>query len=402
MGDSIRSGAGWASTPLRAVWNLLGLIIGAAFVIFLILIVLTAVSVNYRSGGFGIIYSEITEPLFNSGFGNFIKEGISYLTVPFSAEKQAETLEAFSWKSSIDQNSRNSELGVQIQNFHADRKTINLNYLEEDEEITASAVITAYSLEPMDIKIMCSTDEDKAGAADPENVFIDPESKSSFQAVCYFTRDSFEIEDMDFVSKRIKMSYEYEFTTEGYIQLYITKNKKTTSEIDDFFETVVDPNIDAGTKLPGSVYTKGPVRLSIRSDYNQPLIEGNEYYLDVRIDDPSSSATGKLKSIEKIEILSPGEINIKSDELYGKGYEHNLNLYELKPSEIAKLNGICSDADSILGSIKEDCWRSGEIQKRFIISISDAGENIEEAPLRIRVKYVFEDMKYESIIFTNV
>src|SRR3989344_4514874 len=343
----------------------------------------------------------VIDPLSNTGFGNTLRKIVFLGTIPLSEEKTAEALESYSWKANIDENSRNEYLGVEIKNFEPDLRIINTNTIGEDKKISASAYISAYSLEPINIRISCWTENGKLGEAEPEYILVDPELKSSFTVVCSYDLNSFEIDRNDAGdTQKIKIAAEYDFLTEGYIPIYtLSEGSLNQDEIEEFFKSIGDKNIDAETKIPTGTYTRGPMKLILRSYYNQPINEGNNYLLNLRVDDIGTATTGTLKEIREIDILTVPEIRIESDELgdYIES-EDGLEKYRFSHEKLLELNNICKDKKNLL---KEDCWRRGEIMTTIEYSVASAGEEIEEAPIRAKVKYIYQDEKQTSITFIN-
>ena len=343
----------------------------------------------------------VIDPLSNTGFGNTLRKIVFLGTIPLSEEKTAEALESYSWKANIDENSKNEYLGVEIKNFEPDLRIINTNTIGEDKKISASAYISAYSLEPINIRISCLTENGKLGEAEPEYITVEAELKSSFTVVCSYDLNSFEIDRNDAGdTQKIKIAAEYDFLTEGYIPIYtLSEGSLNQDEIEEFFKSIGDKNIDAETKIPTGTYTRGPMKLILRSYYNQPINEGNNYLLNLRVDDIGTATTGTLKEIREIDILTVPEIRIESDELgdYIES-EDGLEKYRFSHEKLLELNNICKDKKNLL---KEDCWRRGEIMTTIEYSVASAGEEIEEAPIRAKVKYIYQDEKQTSITFIN-
>ena len=374
--------------------------------IFAIGITLIVIAINaLHTGDTPLIveyYSRaVIDPLSNTGFGNTLRKIVFLGTIPLSEEKTAEALESYSWKANIDENSKNEYLGVEIKNFEPDLRIINVGTIGEDKKISASAYISAYSLEPINIRISCLTEDGKLGEADPEYITVEPELKSSFTVVCSYDLNSFEIDRNDAGdTQKIKIAAEYDFLTEGYIPIYtLSEGSLNQDEIEEFFKSIGDKNIDAETKIPTGTYTRGPMKLILRSYYNQPINEGNNYLLNLRVDDIGTATTGTLKEIREIDILTVPEIRIESDELgdYIES-EDGLEKYRFSHEKLLELNNICKDKKNLL---KEDCWRRGEIMTTIEYSVASAGEEIEEAPIRAKVKYIYQDEKQTSITFIN-
>src|SRR3989344_9632185 len=79
-----------------------------------LLIITMIISLMTQSGIFGFIYVQATEPILNTGIGSALKSIGATLQIFVSGEKQAQLIESYSWKSSIDENSKNDYVGIEI------------------------------------------------------------------------------------------------------------------------------------------------------------------------------------------------------------------------------------------------------------------------------------------------
>jgi hypothetical protein len=373
-------------------------------ILVFVFVILGVISLTTQSGMFGFISVKVTEPFLNTGFGNMIKSVGATFQILFSGEKQAEVLESYSWKSSIDENSRSDYTGIEITRFESKLKTIPIE--RSSDEIEATAEITASPIEQAEVQFYCSTDNNKQGVADPEFALLDEGDINYLTVSCLYSKNDFKInENKDIDTHRIKFGAEYEFTTNVYLPIYSMRSdilKESKREV--LFKDVRD--ID-NTYLTTSKYTKGPVEVILRAFYTQPLTEkgpsgeNSRYILDLKIDDPSSTTTGSLKEITEINILTTNEINIQSLDLEYIGEEESgLGRYKLSAAKINELNDICKKSSFLQGLIDEDCWRRGDLQMSFRFNVNP-GEILEVGFIGARVKYIYQDERQSSITFLN-
>ena len=370
-----------------------------------LLIITMIISLMTQSGIFGFIYVQATEPILNTGIGSALKSIGATLQIFVSGEKQAQLIESYSWKSSIDENSKNDYVGIEITRFEPKLKTISTERLSD--EIEATAEITAFTVEQAEVQFYCSTDDDKEGIVDPEFALLEKDNINYLTISCLYTKDSFKIsENKNIDSHRIKFGVEYEFTTNSYLPIYsIRSDILKENERESLFKDIKD--ID-NTYLTESKYTKGPVEVILRSFYTQPLTEkgpsGNNgrYMLDLKIEDPSATTTGNLKEIIEIDILTTSEINIQSLDLTYIGEEEGgVGRYKLNAGKINELNEICKKSSFLQGLyLDEDCWRNGDLQMSFRFNVNPS-EKLEEGFIGARVKYIYQDERQSSITFLN-
>ncbi len=396
-------------SPIKFVGTILGYIIGLALAIIIIITPLSMVFQNNIL--FSYYYNKVTDPLINTGFGNFVKKGLSALSVPFSEKKQAEVLESYSWKSSIDENSKKQSLGVEIKNFNARNDLLRNDF----ENVEATAEVQIYSTESTTIEFSCLTEDDKLGevADNNEIISIPPNRKISSSVKCIYQKDLFDIEDNEATdSQKIRIRASYEFSTEAYMPIYtLQKNSLETSieKGDNIFieNKIQDENLDENEGIASSVYTKAPVRLILRSISSQPYTEegpfgqGSRYALDLRVDDVQEW-TGSLKEIKGLSIYIPEEISINSEDFEYSGEEENFKIYSAKGSLINELNSICKSRDKkILDFIDEECWRRGAITTGIEFSVNNAQEELSKTFIRAKLDYIFNDEKQDTITFLN-
>lgn len=417
---SIQRGKKWASTPLRWLWNLIGFIIGAALVLFIIAIPLSMIWQDKPLLSY--VYNEITDPILNTGAGNFLKKGLSTLTIPFSEKKQAEVLESYSWKSNIDENSKKQDLGVKITKFQATMSTVNAKNFQKVEAIAEGYASTT---EPTEIEFLCLTEDNNIGEVANQNniLYLSPNRKEFFAVKCIYNKELFEIdESKTTVSKKIKIRATYDFTTEAYIPIYILQKDILDYKIQEgnkgpvrfeynVFEdeNINDKNLNKQDGTTSSVYTKGPVKLMLRSLYTQPYTEegpfgsGSYYTLDIKIDD-EIQWTGNIEEIEEFYLLIPEEISITTENFEYSTTEDNFQVYRAKDSLIEQLHKTCEPKniiEKISNLIDEDCWRRGSIITSIEFSINNPPEEISQTFIRAELKYKFNDEKQDTITFLN-
>src|SRR3989344_489115 len=397
-------------------------LIGLGLILFIILI---PVSMIWQEKPLlKYYYSEITDPLLNTGFGNYIKKGLSALTIPFSEKKQAEVLESYSWKSTIDENSKKQDLGVKITSFRAIRDVIKTERFTKEFQITeAIAEGYASSTEPTEIKFSCLTEDNKLGeVANRNNILqISGSGKQFFSIKCIYPKGSFEINTNKATdSKTIRIRATYDFTTQSYIPIYLIR-KDVFDELREkgsrgpvrfeynIFEenNIQDEHLNEQDGIAESVYTKGPIKLELRSQYTQPYTEegpfgsGSSYTLDIKIDD-DISWTGNIEQINEFYLYIPEEIDLISDNFEYSAAEDNFNVYKAKDSLMQELNNVCKSKDKkIIDLMDEDCWRRGNIITSVEFSVNDAPDEISNTFIRARVNYKFNDEKQDTITFIN-
>tara|TARA_Y100000034_G_scaffold129468_1_gene185997 strand:- start:1235 stop:2533 length:1299 start_codon:yes stop_codon:yes gene_type:complete len=405
----------------RKTFGWIFMILGYLVAIFLIVMILSfffkeTILLSY-------VYNEVTDPLINSGFGNFIKKGLLYLAVPFSEEKQAELLaeDSYSWKSTIDKSSTNRDLGVDITKFEASIDKVNA---ETFSNVEALAEGHAYSAEPLEILFSCLTEKDKEGEVVNQNniLYINPYINEFFTVRCKYDENLFEIEDKSASFEKIKIRATYDFTTEAYLPIYILRKdildeKREGGSITkrggyNIFEEegINDPQLNERDGLTSSVYTQGPINLVLRSLYTQPYTEegpfgpGSVYTLDIKLND-AIKWTGNVNEIKDVEILIPEEIEIESENFESIRTEEDFEVYRAKEILVEGLNEACKPKDNverIKNIIDEDCWRRGEMVTSLEFSITDAPEEISKTFIRARVIYKFNDEKQDTITFLKI
>ena len=412
---SIQKGA---STPLRWIGKFIGFTLG---VLIIILIILTPLSMVYKNNVlFSYYYSEITDPILNTGFGNFIKKGLSALTIPFSEEKQVELIESYSWKSTIDENSIKQDLGVKITSFESNSDVIET---ERFQKMEAVAEGYASSTEPAEIEFSCMTESSEGEVANQNNIlFISSYRKESFTIKCVYDKEDFEInENKATDAKKILIKASYDFTTEAYIPIYIIKKSILDYKIEqgnkgqirfdyNIFEeeNVQDEHLNKQDGTVESVYTKGPVKLILRSLYTQPYTEegpfgsGSYYTLDMRIDD-DIQWTGNIEKINELDMLVPQEIDIFSENFEYSMEEDNFKVYKAKDSLLQELNDVCKPTkqSKLKELIDEDCWRRGNMMASLEFSINNPSDELSKTFIRAKINYKFSDEKQDTITFLN-
>jgi len=415
--EGFRKGKDFAFSPLRFLWKVIGFIIGLTLVSFIILIPISMIFQNNALASY--YYNRVTDPLINTGFGNFVKQGVSYLKIPFSQKKQAELLESYTWKSTIDENSKKQDLGVKITRFQAVNSLLNKDF----QKVEAVAEGYASILYPTTVELSCLTGDNEKGtiANNADNFEVMPNRKELFTVKCIFDKGLFQIStDKAADSKKIRFRTSYDFTTESYAPIYLLKKEKLD---ESFYGTakgpvrytifedlnIQDPYLDEKTGVASSVYTQGPVKLELRNIYSQPYTEegpfgsGSYYTLGIKIDD-EISWTGKLEKITDLDLLISDEITILTDSFDYAADEDNFHVYKAKDSLIEKLNNECQNKNIIernLNFINEDCWRSGAMTASIEFSISNAPEELSKTFIRSRIKYKFNDEKQDTVTFTN-
>jgi hypothetical protein len=401
-------------SPIGFLWKWFWRIIGIALFLFIIAIMLSLFIKDQPLITY--FYNEVTDPLLNTGVGNYAKLFISYLGIPFSEKKQAEVLASYEWKSNIDENSKKQDFGVKIINFRPTNKIIDITSPERFESFKETGAVAegyAYFTEQTQIELSCLTENGIGEVANKNNILqVSENRKESFPIRCIYPKDSFEIDTNKATdSQKIKIRASYDFITESYIPIYLLKNnileeKKQSNE--NIFENVQDPNLNEQDGTASSVYTKGPVKLILRSLYTQPYTEegpfsqGSYYTLDMKMDD-DISWTGNVEKINELDILMPQEIDIISENFEYSAEEDNFKIYKAKDSLIQELNDLCKPAkQSILKElIDEDCWRRGNIVTSIEFSINDAPDELSKTFIRAKVKYKFSDEKQDTITFLN-
>ncbi|MBL7148098.1 MAG: hypothetical protein ISS82_04700 [Nanoarchaeota archaeon] len=402
-------------SPLTYLIKGISILLGFGIGVFIITILLSFIFTEQPLLNY--VYNEVTDPLINTGFGNFIKKGFTYLSIPFSAEKQAELVEESYWKSNVDINSKNDDLGVRINKFEVVINNIDSEKFlsQEGSKIEALAEGHASTIESIEIEFSCLTEDNKLGeVANQNNILSLSENRKQFFTVkCVYDKDLFDIDQNEAIDfQKIKIKSSYEFVTESYLPIYLLQKdildlKREDNE--DVFEDVDDSNLDKNKGITSSVYTEGPLKLVLRSLYTQPFTEegpfgsGSYYTLDIRLDD-NVKWTGNIEEIEEIYLLIPDEVNIVTTDFEEMNLEDGFNVYRAKASLIEKLYEQC-EAKSLLEDLQniidEDCWRRGDMITSLEFSIDNAPEEISKTFIRAKVKYRYGDIKQDTVNFIN-
>ena len=369
-----------------------------------------------------LVYNLMDDILANTGAKNLVKKGASYVQTPFSEEKQTELLQSYTWKSSIDESSKKKDLGLEITKFKASNDIIN-----KESSIEAIAEGSFLTTETTQIDFSCLTENNNLGEVANQNnlLTINPNRKEFFTIKCIYDRELFELdESKTSEAKKIKMRATYDFTTEAYIPIYILQkdvldykreegNRGPVREEYNIFEDeeIEDSNLNKNDRTTFSSYTKGPVKLILRSLYTQPYtgegpFEAGSYYtLDMKIDD-DTQWTGNVEEIESFEILIPEEISIITENFEYSTTEDNFQVYRATDSLLNQLYNTCKPKDKIekiteLIRIDEDCWRRGTMITSVEFSINNPSEEISQTFIRSRLKYKFNDEKQDTITFIH-
>ena len=222
-------------------------------------------------------------------------------------------------------------------------------------------------------------------------------------------------------AKKILIKASYDFTTEAYIPIYIIKKSILDYKIEqgnkgqirfdyNIFEeeNVQDEHLNKQDGTVESVYTKGPVKLILRSLYTQPYTEegpfgsGSYYTLDMRIDD-DIQWTGNIEKINELDMLVPQEIDIFSENFEYSMEEDNFKVYKAKDSLLQELNDVCKPTkqSKLKELIDEDCWRRGNMMASLEFSINNPSDELSKTFIRAKINYKFSDEKQDTITFLN-
>ena len=389
--------------------------------LFIIFIVIVSLSIAWPTKPFfNIVYNEVGDNLVNTGFGNSIKQGVTSFVKIFSSKGQAEVLESYSWKSTIDENSNKQDLGVKITSFRANNDIIDITTSERLASFKETGAIVegyASSTEQTNIEFSCLTENGIGVFANQFNILqVSKNRKEFFTRRCIYPKNSFQIDTNKVTdSQKIKIRASYDFTTESYIPVYFIKKDIFDALREEgsrgpvrfkynIFEenNIQDEHLNKQDGTVSSVYTKGPVKLELRSQYTQPLMEEDSYILGIRLYD-DLSWTGNVEKINELDILMPQEIDIISENFEYVTEEDNFKVYKAKDSLIQELNDVCKPVkQSILKElIDEDCWRRGNIVTSIEFSINDAPDELSKTFIRAKVNYKFSDEKQDTITFLN-
>ena len=414
-----KRGRSFASSPFIFLMSILGWIIGFLFTVF---IILTPISMVYQNNVLvSFYYSEVTDPLLNTGVGNFIKKGVTILTLPFNTQQQADLLESYTWKTTIDEGSTKKDLGVKITSLRTNEDIINI---ERFPTIELVAEVSASSSEPLEIKFSCLTEDNQEGeVANKNNIkFISSNTKEVFTVKCLYKKENFEIDETKTSTQKIRIRSTYDFVTDAYMPIYLLQkdildykieegNKGPVRQEYNIFEdeNINDPNLNKKDKITSSVYTKGPMKLALRSLYSQPYTEegpfgeGSSYNLDIKIDD-DLQWTGNIEEIEDFYLYIPEELDLTTDKFEYFENEDNFKIYKAKSTTIDELHKKCepkSDLNKLRNLIDEDCWRSGNMIVSAEFSVNNPPEDISQTFIRTKIIYKFNDEKRKSITFLS-
>tara|TARA_Y100000310_G_C20674675_1_gene812292 strand:+ start:117 stop:1325 length:1209 start_codon:yes stop_codon:yes gene_type:complete len=395
INDRVQKGIGQVTAPFWRVFGLIasiiGWIIGIAFILGLVFGGIVIFNLS-KAGTLdeGIEKLEITlkenrllRPL--SGVIDVLKK----LSTP---EGTLEITQGSQWKSTIDKNSINRDLGVKIENFKAIDERIKVSELTNTErfpKIKAIASGTILTLDSSEVMFSCITeDEDKSGEIlDQDSIIITyPEIEEFFQIECSYDVESFDINDNLLTdTQKIKIKASYEFTTLGHFSTYILQQdvldeQKRNKE--DIFSLINDKNLNKAERTVRSVYTYGPIKLTMGSS-SQPYTEESPYnlYIEMKEDD---NWNGDLEEITEFSLLIPEEINIITNDFEYSNTEGNWDVYRAKNSLIDEFNR-----------------KEGKITTSVKFSINNPPETISQTFIRSRLKYNFNEIKSETITFIN-
>jgi len=390
------------STFFGGLFSILKIIFLWGIFILILLIILSAIFTDTPMLKY--VYDAITDPLMNSGFGNFVKEAILYATIPFSAKSQAEILEQSTWETYVEKTS-DEDFGVKIDSFRLKKSIIPADYSQEIEAVAEGSILT---LEGTTVEFSCLAEgvDDKDLEDQNQERYAYPDMEENFFIECVYRRDMFDIDEIkETDSKKVKLKVSYDFLTESNMIIY-TMDEEIKSEMKsdkiDIFEGVDNDYLKKGVSY--SVCTEGPLILGLRIMSTQPyneegpdITKNDDYYsLSIKIDD-NQKWNGDLEDIESLELLVTSGVEIVDEGFVEDELENKLNVYGANDEKIREIINLCPMKEG--DGIDADCWRRGSMEFDVDFKIKEASEDLTEELIKAKIRYRYGDIKQDTITF---
>ncbi len=419
-----------AIRPLAALkypFYLLGWI-GVIAVFFLsigIVIYVLRFSVNAsETGVLQVLYIRTDTALSNTPFVNIV----------YSSVKDAIKLEENpsliitegGWKTEIDKNSNNQDLGLKFTTKFSPEKTTYS--LDEPVELKTTAQIVSLK-DNSEISFSCNITNGypdgkitKIIRPDQQPIKLTKDKLEVIPITCAISNEPpFTLTTGENVEeKKVRLDAAYGLKTSAYIPAYIMQAEyldALEAKGEDPFQNEVNPLLDKNTKQTKSKSENGPMVISIKLDDQQPLTEDvkfstdETYDLGVKIQKSSYDWIGRLKQINELSIYLPKnfqlvdekgifrEVDITNDftqtDFYG---DSNFKKYQLTEEELTRLNNQCNLYFG--GYINEDCdllFEKGFILADTKFKVANLDKiTLDPKFIRAEVDYDFQSEAYSS------
>ena len=340
--------------------------------------------------------TKILQPIYST-----YKEALKIREDPTRIER------AYGWKTNVDNNKENQELGLR---FVRNLRTLKERYLT-GEEIVATTTVEVSSLkEDSTVAFFCNITQDFPSDKviivqpnEPQKLLKDQTKR--FEVACRIPGDTFIIPgDKEVLAKKLRLSAAYDFETDSYLDVYTMQQSNVDILINrgiNPFEDEINPNLNkaAGQTTPTTTY--GPMKVILRLEFSQPLTEkgpftsDNTYSLGLKIEKSGSSWFGRLRKINNVYINLPGNFEL-ADENFIEAFDFKetsfedtstFKRYKLRQDKINELNNQCS----IYRMSPEEC--EDLFDKGFIIARTRFRVN---SPEQLLVKdYIGAEVDYE-------
>ncbi len=357
------------------------------------------------------VFNNIGEANEDAGIWSQLKSQWNKLTNPASLNTH---------KSVVERNEKNSELGVEILTFEANK---NSDYFE-GETIRGTAVVRAAGLsgEGSLIDVDCELQNYYGEKLITPEEIIYPGNGNPIQknVGCSFL-------DGDKLSlPKLKNSLELKFTAtfEGYAianyDVYLMEANEFERIVyqlgeDPFnYYGISDPHLRFGNVMV-STTTPGPVNLAIGTDTSQPFAggigvnqENEKYYFQVSL---TSQERGEIKKVESLTLKVPSEIALDEDRRncdfqFSGEYDGNYKVYTLTDHAFYNVvNKDCSqEALEGTGITKNNCLKdfdtTGVVLQCFfeIPEYSSEWSPIVQTNFIAETKFIYEKEKKEFIV----
>ena len=295
--------------------------------------------------------TKILQPIYST-----YKEALKIREDPTRIER------AYGWKTNVDTNKENQELGLR---FVRNLRTLKERFLTGEEVVATTTVEVSSLKEDSTVTFFCNITKDFppdktiiVQPNEPQKLFKD--QRKRFEVACRIPGDTFTIpNDKEVLAKKLRLSAAYDFETDSYLDVYTMQQSYLDSLINNGinpFENEINSNLNKATGQTTPTTTYGPMKVILRLEFSQPLTEkgpfssDNTYSLGLKIEKTSSSWFGRLRKINNVYINLPGNFElvdenfIESSDFKETSFEDTATFkrYKLKQEKIDELDNQCS------------------------------------------------------------
>ena len=289
---------------------------------------------------------------------NVLKNVLRFTKNPAIIEEQ------FGWKTEIDKNKNNQDLGLKfIRNF----APLKQRYLPNEEIVLSTAVQVSSLKDDSSISFFCNVTKDfspdKIISVSPnEPQKLAKNERKIFDVVCRIPGDAITLpSDKEVLAKKVKLNAVYDFKTKSFLDVYTMQKFYLDNLINqggDPFEDEykINPNLDKSLQQTIPTTTYGPMKVILRLDNTQPITEqgpftnDNTYNLGLKIQKTSSSWFGRLNKINNVYIYLPNNFELVDDD-FEEAFDfketdfsgESFKRYKLKQEKINNLNDQCKN-----------------------------------------------------------